>query len=71
MSAVKARKNFRNELLTAKLPNVQATQEIEQAGYEWRVGSVNGEAMLVTQDYRINRLTLSLNDGIVTEAKWG
>jgi hypothetical protein len=71
VSAAKARKNFRAELLTAKLPKVQATQEIEQAGYEWRVGSVNGEAMLVTQDYRINRLTLSLNDGIVTEAKWG
>jgi hypothetical protein len=69
--AAKARKNFRAELLTAKLPIVQATQEIEQAGYEWRVGSVDGEAMLVTQDYRINRLTLSLNNEIITKAKWG
>ena len=71
VSAAKARKNFRNELLTAKLPMVQARQEIEQAGYEWRAGSVDGEAMLVTQDYRINRLTLSLNNGIITKAKWG
>ena len=69
--AAKARKNFRTELLTAKLPVSQAGQEIEQAGYEWRVGSVDGEAMLVTEDYRINRLTVSLNNGIVTEARWG
>ena len=69
--AAKARKNFRTELLTAKLPMVQARQEIKQAGYQWRVGSVDGDAMLVTQDYRINRLTLSLNNGIITKAKWG
>ena len=71
VSAAKARKNFRAELLTAKLPMVQAGQEIEQAGYQWRVGTVDDEAMLMTQDYRINRLTLSLSNGIVTEAKWG
>ena len=69
--AAKARKDFRAELLTAKLPVSQAGQEIEQARYEWRVGSVDGEAMLVTEDYRINRLTVSLNNGIVTEARWG
>ena len=71
VSAAKARKNFRTELLAAKLPKVQAKQKIEQAGYQWRVGSVDGEAMLVTEDYRINRLTLSLNNGIVTAAIWG
>ena len=69
--AAKARKNFRTELLTAKLPMVQARQEIKQAGYQWRVGSVDGEAMVVTQDYRINRLTMSLNNEIITKAKWG
>lgn len=71
VSGAKARKNFRAELLTAELPVTHAREQIERAGYVWRVGSVDGEAMLVTEDYRVDRLTLSLNKGIVTDAGWG
>ena len=71
VSAVKARKNFRSELLAAKLLVSQAGERIENAGYVWRVGSVDGEAMAVTEDYRMDRLTLSVNAGTVTDAVWG
>jgi len=71
VSAAKARKNFRSELLTAELSVAQAGKQIEKAGYVWRVGSVDGEAMVVTEDYLIDRLTLSLNKRFVTDARWG
>lgn len=68
---MKARKNFRSELLAAKLLVAQAGERIENARYAWRVGSVDGEAMAVTEDYRMDRLTLSVNAGTVTDAVWG
>jgi len=71
VSAAKARKNFRSELLKAELPLEQAKKRIEKAGYMWRVGLVDGEAMVVTQDYRLDRLTLSVNKGTLTNAEWG
>jgi len=49
----------------------QAGERIENAGYVWRVGSVDGEAMAVTEDYRMGRSTLSVNAGTVTDALWG
>ena len=68
---MKARKNFRSELFAAKLLVAQAGERIENAGYVWRVGSVDGEALAVTEDYRMGRSTLSVNAGTVTDALWG
>ena len=76
VSAVNARKNFRSELLVAKLLVAkllvaQSAERIEKTGYAWRVGSVDGVAMAVTEDYRMDRLTLAVNTGTVTDALWG
>ena len=44
---------------------------IEDAGYDWRIGVIDGEPQAVTMDYRIDRLTLTIDDGLVTDGMWG
>ena len=39
VSAAKARKQFRAELLEKKMPTAEAGEYTENAGYQWRVGS--------------------------------
>lgn len=42
-----------------------ATAAAEAAGYEIRLGSVDGEQRALTEDYRESRLTFDTQDGIV------
>ena len=62
---------FVDELLAEPLPQDEATTRIEEAGYTWRLGTIDGEPQAVTMDYRIDRLTLTVDDGLVTDATWG
>jgi len=62
---------FVDSLLAEPLPQDEATQQIEEAGYVWRLGTIDGEPQAVTMDYRLDRLTLTVDDGIVTDATWG
>lgn len=62
---------FRTDLIAASLPQDEATALIEQNGYTWRLGTIDGEPQAVTMDYRLDRLTLTIDDGIVTDAVWG
>jgi len=62
---------FVDELLAEPLPQDEATTRIEEAGYAWRLGTIDGEPQAVTMDYRIDRLTLTVDDGLVTDATWG
>ena len=62
---------FVEELLAEPLPQDEATTRIEEAGYAWRLGTIDGEPQAVTMDYRIDRLTLTVDDGLVTDATWG
>jgi len=71
VSAAKARKQFRAELLEKEMPSAEAGEYTESAGYQWRVGSYDGVPQAVTMDYNIDRLTFDVNDGIVTDATWG
>ena len=71
VSAAKARKKFRAELLEKEVPLAEAGEYTETAGYQWRVGSFDGIPQAVTMDYTIDRLTFDVNDGIVTDATWG
>ena len=71
VSAARARKEFRTELLELQMPTAEAGELVEEVGYEWRVGSYDGVPMAVTMDYNVNRLTFSVNDGYVTDAMWG
>jgi hypothetical protein len=71
VSDAKARKQFRAELLKAEMPTAEAAEFAESAGYQWRVGSLDGVPQPVTMDYNIDRLTFDVNDGIVTDAAWG
>ncbi len=45
----------------------QAAQLAEQKGDMFRVVNIDGEAQIVTMDYRIGRINASTVDGIVTE----
>ena len=71
VSAAKARKQFRAELLEKEMPTAEAGEYTESAGYQWRVGSFDGIPQAVTMDYNIDRLTFDVNDGIVTDATCG
>ena len=71
VSAAKARKQFRAELLEKEMPTAEAGEYTESEGYQWRVGSFDGVPQAVTMDYNIDRLTFDVNDGIVTDATWG
>ena len=71
VSAAKARKQFRAELLEKQMPTAEAGEYTESAGYQWRVGSFDGVPQAVTMDYNIDRLTFDVNDGYVTDATWG
>ena len=71
VSAAKARKQFRAELLDKQMPTAEAGEYTENAGYQWRVGSYDGVPQAVTMDYNIDRLTFDVNDGYVTDATWG
>ena len=71
VSAAKARKEFRAELLEKQMPTAEAGEYTEDAGYQWRVGSFDGIPQAVTMDYNIDRLTFDVNDGYVTDATWG
>lgn len=62
---------FVDELLAEPLPEDEATAMIEEAGYSWRLGTIDGEPQAVTMDYRIDRLTLTTQDGLVIDAAWG
>lgn len=62
---------FLLELLATPLPEAEATTRIEGAGYMWRLGTIDGEPQAVTMDYRLDRLTLTTQDGLVIDATWG
>ena len=62
---------FVRELLAEPLPQDEATARIEEAGYTWRLGTIDGEPQAVTMDYRTDRLTLTTDNGLVTDATWG
>ena len=62
---------FLADLLATPLPQADATARIEEAGYTWRLGTIDGEPQAVTMDYRIDRLTLTVDDGLVTDGTWG
>lgn len=62
---------FVDDLLATPLPQDEATALIEEAGYVWRLGTIDGEPQAVTMDYRTDRLTLTVDQGVVTDAVWG
>ena len=63
--------DFACDLTADPLPQDEATAKIEDAGYDWRIGVIDGEPQVVTMDYRIDRLTLTVNNGLVTDSMWG
>ena len=59
------------DLIAAGLTTEEAGALIEENGYTWRLGTIDGEPQAVTMDYRTDRLTLTTQDNIVIDATWG
>lgn len=49
----------------------EALQCVEDAGLTWRIYEKDGEQFALTMDYRVERVNLKLDDGIVTDAYSG
>ena len=49
----------------------EATALAEQNGYIARVGTIDGEPQAVTMDYRIDRFTFDVADGVVIACQYG
>lgn len=62
---------FSGEIIEQGLALTDAVEVIEGAGYTWRVVEEDGEFLPATMDYRTERLSLSVTDGVVTDATWG
>lgn len=48
-----------------------ATALAEENGYIARVGTIDGEPQAVTMDYRIDRFTFEVADGVVVACQYG
>jgi hypothetical protein len=53
------------------LTDGQAEEATEEAGFTYRVVSIDGEPLAVTLDYRTDRVNVSLEDDVVVEATVG
>ncbi len=59
------------ELLAEPLAVEEVQQRLDEQGYSSRVVQIDGEPRPATMDYRIDRVNLIVNDGLVTDAYWG
>ncbi len=71
MNITQEQRDFLAELVAEPMPQDEATALIEEAGYVWRLGTIDGEPQAVTMDYRTDRLTLTVDNGLVTDGTWG
>jgi hypothetical protein len=65
------REEFRLSFIGGDLSVEKAGSAVEKAGYTWRIGEIDGEPQAVTMDYREDRLTFTVEGGMVTDASWG
>lgn len=64
-----SKETFRDSIIG--LPVDDAKRAVEAAGYTWRIGTIDGQPQPVTMDYRDDRLTFTVDGGVVTDASWG
>lgn len=62
---------FAEDLVAQGVDEATAVQQIEAAGYTYRVVMIDGESFPMTMDYRLDRINLTLENGIVVDATWG
>lgn len=64
-----SKETFRDSIVGLDVDD--AKQAVDAAGYTWRIGTVDGQPQPVTMDYREDRLTFTVDGGVVTDAVWG
>lgn len=59
------------ELLTSEgTTQEEAVRIIEDLGFQWRIASIDGVLQPTTKDYREDRVTMEIDDGVVVRARW-
>jgi hypothetical protein len=59
------------EMIAEAMSPEEATTLAEQRGYSARVGTIDGEAQMLTMDFRVDRFTFDVVDGAVTDCTYG
>ena len=62
---------FAEDLVAQGVDEATAAEQIGAAGYTYRVVMIDGEPLAMTMDYRLDRINLTLENGIVVDATWG
>lgn len=60
-----------DQMVAEGLSPEDATALAEQNGYIARVGTIDGEPQAVTMDYRLDRFTFEVADGVVVACQYG
>lgn len=60
-----------DQMVAEGLSPEDATALAEQNGYVARVGTIDGEPQPVTMDYRLDRFTFDVADGVVIACQYG
>ncbi len=60
-----------DQMVAEGLSPEDATALAEQNGYVARVGMIDGEPQAVTMDYRLDRFTFEVADGVVVDCQYG
>lgn len=59
------------QMVSAGLSPEEAATLAEENGYISRVGTIDGEPQAVTMDYRLDRFTFEVADGVVIACTYG
>lgn len=49
----------------------EARTILEQSGFSWRLTKLDGSSRIITDDYRADRVNITLVNGIVSETRNG
>jgi hypothetical protein len=60
-----------DQMVAEGLSPGDATTLAEQNGYVARVGTIDGEPQAVTMDYRLDRFTFEVAEGVVVDCQYG
>ena len=53
------------------ISEVEAIGILRTLGVMWRYSSIDDEMMMVTDDYRLNRISIAVHSGMIVEAEAG
>lgn len=71
MAGTEAMRALCDQMVADGLTVADATSRAEQSGYSARTGTIDGVPQAVTMDYREDRFTFEVSDGLVVGCTYG